>query len=123
VGHGRDRRGPRLLFRALGLALLLLLLAVLGGFLAAKLRGAHSKPVLHRAARPEYIRCVLGRLDARVLVGMRVRRAEDYAHGPGCVVRVLVVDGRGIAHTSEGLSNRVNVASEDGVVVRILTFG
>ncbi len=109
---------------ALGcLPLALLALVALGGFIAVKLGDGRGRQRPAKAGPPGYVHCRGGRLAPGQLVGLSLARAEHQAQTQGCVIRVTLLDGSRRANAPEALSYRIDVASEGGVVTRVLGLG
>lgn len=64
-----------------------------------------------------------GLLDATKLVDLELEAAEMAAQAVGCSVRVVIEDGEGLARTEDFRPDRVNVETEDGVVIAIESLG
>lgn len=61
--------------------------------------------------------------DATVVVGLTLEEALKAAEAQGCAVRETVRDGEALPATLDLRPDRVNVATEDGVVTRIDGLG
>lgn len=100
-----------------GRALMLLGASILA--LAGCGNGAHS----HADPHPRYVDCGAHSLNVESLVGISTRAASEKAGKAGCVIRPVIIDGQRVAITAEGVSYRVDVSVNNGVVVRILGRG
>jgi hypothetical protein len=59
------------------------------------------------------------RFDTRLLLGLGVAAAERDAQHHGCTSRIVELNGRGLAITSDLRSNRVDLAVTHGVVTGV----
>lgn len=62
-------------------------------------------------------------LDARVLIGLKLSRAEAVARRYRDEVRVVARNGKGLAITDDYLSNRIDVVLNDGLVTKLAGWG
>lgn len=88
--------------------------------------GGGSIPDLPRNEDPAAVRCTgppRGTFDATEIVGESLAEAERAAQREGCSVREVQRDGEGLAVTDDYRPDRVNVATEDGEVTRIVSLG
>jgi hypothetical protein len=63
------------------------------------------------------------RFDARKLLGLEMPAAEKLAHRRGLMVRPVEIDGHGATVTRDYVSNRIDVAVRDHIVVKIVDRG
>lgn len=59
------------------------------------------------------------RFDARRILGLDLQRAEQVAAKSGCTVRVIRRDDEDLPRTDDLRPNRVNVTTQQGVVVEL----
>lgn len=97
-------------FLALGLAL--------GVGLSACGDDAPDEPVATDPDDPE-----VGEFDESLIVGLPVDEAEQVVEDEGWVMRVAVIDGEDQVLTMDFVTNRVNVAVEDGIVTGVEFVG
>jgi hypothetical protein len=64
-----------------------------------------------------------GTFDARDILGLRQKRAEQLAESNDCVVRVVVRDGEKLVTTEDLRVNRINVKLERGYVTALQGVG
>lgn len=83
-------------------------------------------PDLPRNEDPSAVQCTgppKGVFDATEIVGGSLQGAERAAQAEGCSVREVERDGEGLAVTEDFRPDRVNVATENGEVTRIVSLG
>jgi hypothetical protein len=105
---------------AVGVAVLVVAVA-LGVYLAADSDDSDTS-----SSEPSGLVCPPGSsdgLDTEELVGLELSEAESLAQENGCEVRVVERDGEPLPTTLDLIENRINVAVEDGEVVRIDGLG
>ena len=61
--------------------------------------------------------------DATAIVGESIEDASTAASDAGCEVRVVSKDGKPLAGTMDFRPDRINVATENGQVTRIIDLG
>jgi len=61
--------------------------------------------------------------DATAIVGESIDEATDAAAAAGCMVRVVIKDGKPLAATQDFRTDRINVATEDDQVKKIVGLG
>jgi hypothetical protein len=61
-------------------------------------------------------------LDSQVLVGLTVTKAESIARAHGCLLRVVQRNGRPQIITDDERLDRIDVATQSGIVVKVGVF-
>jgi hypothetical protein len=88
--------------------------------------GEPELPEMPRNEDPSRVECTgppRGVFDATAVVGEPLAAAEAEAGIEGCSVREVIRDGEGLAVTEDYRPDRVNVATRDGDVTRIVSIG
>jgi hypothetical protein len=88
--------------------------------------GDATVPDLPRNEDPSGVQCTAppkGVFDATEIVGESLQGAERAAQAEGCSVREVERDGESLAVTEDFRPDRVNVATENGEVTRIVSLG
>ncbi len=84
--------------------------------------GDATVPELPDNQDPSSVQCTgppKGTIDATKLVGKSLADTSAEAEAEGCAVRVVEKNGKPLAVTQDFRPDRINVATEDGKVVRI----
>lgn len=88
--------------------------------------GSGAIPDLPQNENPSAVRCTgppRGVFDATEVIGEPIAPARRAARSEGCSIRVVERDGRPLAATDDFRPDRVNVATEQRLITRILSLG
>jgi hypothetical protein len=58
---------------------------------------------------------------AQQLVGLSGKEARERAARSRCTIRAVRIDGRPLIVTAEYAPNRINVATQDGIIVEVIS--
>jgi hypothetical protein len=85
-----------------------------------------SSPTITHPGHALYVICHGGgNSDARKLLGLSFHAAQARvpASLKGCTIRAIEINGRAVPTTQEYSSNRIDVATNSGVIVKIVGVG
>jgi hypothetical protein len=56
----------------------------------------------------------------RQLIGLPAKDAHELAARPRCIIRTVRIDGRSVVVSADSAPHRIDVATQDGIVVDVL---